>query len=592
MSESLDKIGDMDNKCKHCGAYKFKKETPIICCSSGKIQLPPFPEPPAEIYELWTEDTRKANLFRSNSRTFNNAICLSSIMVQEKTVDGYSPNVIFQGKVTHLMGPLHHETGSVPYFAQLYVLDPGDETTRRFNNMNVSRRVKTPWEFDMMKELLDIIQGVVHQHNPFVRDIRQLIEMPPEQLQSGKIVVSAKAQPRNARPRVYNHQVNLDELSIVKNEQRHDFVIHLREGGLRIIHDLNPKAMPLHFTLLFIHGTPGWGIDLKQNNNSNKRLSAREFFAFHMHTRNTRSDYIFSAGRLFQEWILNSWITVENQRLKYLYHNQQDLRADSYKNVKDFVDNRHRADSLFDDVQENGIGRQVLPSSFIGGFRWFQKMLQDAIAIVRFFYKPTLFVTLTCNPKWPEITSQLKPGQRVQDRPDLVARVFKLKKDQLMNDLLKGNIFGKIVAYLWVIEFQKRGLPHVHMLLILDKEDVPKTANEVDKMVCAELPPNPSEEGISQEEKAKRQPLWDIVVNTMIHGPCNADHCIKKGVCTKGFPKAFQKKTVLDEERSYPIYQRRSTQDGGQTGKKEMMINGKKPFITLTIVGWYLTIHI
>ena len=292
MSETQDKIGDMNNKCKHCGAYKFKKETPIICCSGGIIQLVPFPHPPPEIYELWTKITPKANLFRSNSRTFNNAICLSSIRVQEKSIGRYSPNVIFQGKVTHLMGPLHHETGGNPYFAQLYVLDPRDETTKRFENMNVSRTLNTKWEFDMMKELLEMIQGVVHQHNPFVRDIKQLIEMHPEQLPKGKIVVSAKAQPKNAPSRVYNPQVNLDELSIVRNEERHDFVIHLRDGGLRIIHDLNPKVMPLYFTLLFIHGTPGWGIDLRQNNNSNKRLSARAFFAFHMHTRNTKSDYI------------------------------------------------------------------------------------------------------------------------------------------------------------------------------------------------------------------------------------------------------------------------------------------------------------
>ena len=277
-------------------------------------------------------------------------------MVQEKTIGGYSPNVIFQGKMTHLMGPLHHDAGGKPCFAQLYVLDSRDETTKRFNNMNVSSLLKTDRELRMMEELLAIIQRNVHQHNPFVRDIRQLLEMPQERLQSGKIIISARAQPKNAPPRVYNPQVNLNELSIVTNEIRHDFVIYLRGGGQRIIHDLNPKAMPLHFTLLFIQGTPGWDVDHKQNNNSTKRLSAREFFAFHMNTRLTHSDYIFSAGRLFQEWILNSWITVENQRLKFFFHNQKDLRADSYKNVKDFVDKRHRADSLFDDVQENGIG--------------------------------------------------------------------------------------------------------------------------------------------------------------------------------------------------------------------------------------------
>ena len=64
------------------------------------------------------------------------------------------------------------------------------------------------------------------------------------------------------------------------------------------------------------------------------------------------------------------------------------------------------------------------------------------MAIVRHMHKPDLFITMTCDPKWQEITAGLKPGQSPQDRPDLVARVFKLKKDQLMRDLTKGCIFG------------------------------------------------------------------------------------------------------------------------------------------------------
>ena len=73
---------------------------------------------------------------------------------------------------------------------------------------------------------------------------------------------------------------------------------------------------------------------------------------------------------------------------------------------------------------------------------------------------------MTCNPNWPEIQNNLLPGQTTQDRPDLVARVFQSRKKQFIHDLIKGEIFGLPVAHLWVIEFQKRGLPHAHILLI------------------------------------------------------------------------------------------------------------------------------
>jgi len=42
-----------------------------------------------------------------------------------------------------------------------------------------------------------------------------------------------------------------------------------------------------------------------------------------------------------------------------------------------------------------------------------------------------------------------------------------MKLKVIFNDILKENIFGKVLAYLYIIKFQKRGLPHAHVLLIL-----------------------------------------------------------------------------------------------------------------------------
>ena len=78
---------------------------------------------------------------------------------------------------------------------------------------------------------------------------------------------------------------------------------------------------------------------------------------------------------------------------------------------------------------------------------------------------------MTCNTNWEEIKRELRNGESAKDRPDIVARVFKQKKDQLMRDIRVGQVLGKVPAMLWVIEFQKRGLPHAHILLILAKPD-------------------------------------------------------------------------------------------------------------------------
>ena len=73
---------------------------------------------------------------------------------------------------------------------------------------------------------------------------------------------------------------------------------------------------------------------------------------------------------------------------------------------------------------------------------------------------PTLFITFTCNHEWKEIVENLKPGQTYIDRPELVSRVFKLKADEFLDDITVKMYFGKCTAYVHVIEFQKRGLPH------------------------------------------------------------------------------------------------------------------------------------
>jgi hypothetical protein len=93
------------------------------------------------------------------------------------------------------------------------------------------------------------------------------------------------------------------------------------------------------------------------------------------------------------------------------------LRAAIYGGVADAVTNN--------DANTNNLGRLiVLPSSFIGGHRHMAQLYQDSMGIVRQYGKPDLFITMTCNPKWEEIVSALKPDEIANDSPNLVTRVF------------------------------------------------------------------------------------------------------------------------------------------------------------------------
>ena len=198
-----------------------------------------------------------------------------------------------------------------------------------------------------------------------------------------------------------------------------------------------------------------------------------------------------------------------------------------------------------DDHQQPAIGRKILSSSFTGRPRFYNAKFQDGMAIIGEYHKPDFFITMTCNPNWPEIQEALLPGQKPQDRPDVVTRVFNLKKKQLMDDLTKGGVLGEVEAHMETTEWQKRGMPHEHILIILKRRGIPLTPELVDRIISAELPPSP-EDTNDPTIAAERQRLNDIVLKNMIHGPCSADKCLENGNCTKKFPKEFNPHTIVD----------------------------------------------
>ncbi|GBN25403.1 hypothetical protein AVEN_123054-1 [Araneus ventricosus] len=147
------------------------------------------------------------------------------------------------------------------------------------------------------------------------------------------------------------------------------------------------------------------------------------------------------------------------------------------------------------------------PLLFPGSPRRMQQNYQDAMAMVRKFGMPDLFLTFTCNPSWSEILNSMEGVQRPEDRPDIIVRVFNMKLKELLEDICKHGIFGTVLAYIYVIEFQKRGLPDTHNLLTLDSESKIRTKDDIDKFVSAELP-----------DPCTDLRLFQIVTKCMVHG--------------------------------------------------------------------------
>ena len=71
---------------------------------------------------------------------------------------------------------------------------------------------------------------------------------------------------------------------------------------------------------------------------------------------------------------------------------------------------------------------------------------EDAVAVSYVHSSPDIFTTFTCNPKWPEITGSLEPGQTASDRADIFVRVYHMKLTDLLRKIKKREGFRTFVA--------------------------------------------------------------------------------------------------------------------------------------------------
>ncbi|XP_072090548.1 uncharacterized protein [Arachis hypogaea] len=179
---------------------------------------------------------------------------------------------------------------------------------------------------------------------------------------------------------------------------------------------------------------------------------------------------------------------------------------------------------------------------------------------------PSYFITMTCNPEWDEIKREVTSiGLKAEDCPDILCRVFKTKLDGLIDDLKEGKIFGKILGYVCTVEFQKRGLPHAHILLFMSNKFKPQTPDHIDKHITAEIP-----------DENERPNLYGAIQNYMVHGPCGPYNkklpCMKNGSCSKFYPKEFRQRILIDEAE-FPKY--RHIDNGRTVKKRECLLDNK-----------------
>ncbi|KAG5524656.1 hypothetical protein RHGRI_031361 [Rhododendron griersonianum] len=531
--------------CDKCGAKRFLFETLTFCCSKGEVMLYPITVS-ENLVQLYTGSAATTAHFMQYIRAYNNAFAFTSCDVNLDPACTTERKGIYtfraQGQMYHAIRGLNPTDGH-PAFLQLYFYDTAKEVEHRLHEKSKLRP-------SIISDLIEILKP-----NPYSQFFRNLTEVPNLQEHQIRLKADPNMDNNNATPPTVSQVAAIwIEDSDAEELRERDIIVQQQGGHSQTVRYYYGCYDPLQYPLLFPLGEPGWhrGIKRRKGNHGNKyclgqgkvipthatnatqllnteetvyeedaknttTVSAREYYAYRLQIRASVNSILLQTGRLLQQYVVDMYVKIETSRLDYFKNHQREIRADLYQGIVDTVNKG--------ETQASNIGtRIILPGSFLGGPRDMRKRYLDAMALVGKYGKPDLFLTMTCNPNWKEIKQELKKGEEAQNRPDLLTRIFRSKFQELRKDVIKKELFGPVAAYTFVIEFQKRGLPHVHMLLILENKYKLVSIEQFDGIISAELP-----------DKEAYPHLHAMVVKHMMHGPCGTlnktNVCMQNGSC-------------------------------------------------------------
>ena len=474
-------LGEPIYRCKHCNAMfwynkrnerESQRNRQIVytnCCKNGKIKIPPYKNPPELLSQLVNNKNNPISRhFFQKIRQYNSLFAFTSMgaNIIKDINKGEGPYIFrINGQIHHRIGSLLPEQGHRPEYAELYVFDTKNEIENRIKALNKEQSN----ESDINPFIVQDLKDMLDKCNPLVKIFRHALDL----LDKNKgIDISIRILGAGKGDAVQYEMPHIEELAMLVvgdlslEKYKRDIIVSTKQRGLQRITIFHPAYMALQYPLLFPYGERGFqlGIPYHENGiNKNKdkkrnNVTMHEYYKYHMHYRPNQPNPFLCYGRLSKQAIVDARAMEDEDRLSYIARNQDKLRVEYLQGVYDAIEKGL--------TESNQVGKKtLLPSSHTGCKRYAIQNYHDGIAICRVYGPPDLFITFTCNPKWQKIVNTLRNGEQPSDRPDIIVRIFHMKLQEMIQDIWSGQLFGPTLAILYSIEFQKGGLPHVHIIL-------------------------------------------------------------------------------------------------------------------------------
>jgi hypothetical protein len=446
------------------------------------------------------------------------------------------------------------------------------------NSMWVEGGAENPDEAALVPEL-DAIYGewrsLIEQHSELAKTLKKALDLQKEleategdEQKPQVLICLDELRGREKTGVEFENEVAKTEvravytLSAEKEPQCHSY--WPLNGEEQKIDDLHHLLEPLMFPLLFPDPKEetGWRYPVTKDesklsvgDNTYLGVSALEYGSFHLYDREGEENPLLRYEHLSELYFITLAFRSFQQRIGFIERRQVNehqgmsnaapgVQSENQRTTNFATENQLRENAAIPETQKN----IILPAgTWERGNRAKQQLLNDSLSINARLGCPDYFITMTANPKWPEVVKNIGVGKRPATRNEVIHRVFNIKKTELVQMLYEKAYLGDALAIVCIVEYQRRGLPHMHCLLWVHEKNKPRTAEVLDQTVCAELP------------DPETQPLlYDLVSRYMMHMKCDK---IKRARCrhtvgniTKcrmGYPRSLSNFSSVDGNQAY-----------------------------------------
>lgn len=253
--------------CRQCNASVWIEEWScesttaapkfMICCSQGKVALPPLGIQP-QVMELLWGISAPYKIFHQSTQKFNSSLSFTSMGV---SLDHELANAAWGSYTFQIQGQVVHRIGSLlpgaslqgATYNQIYIRDLHEQAARHHEIYGGG----------ISKDLLLELQVILEEVNPLCQIYKSIWEHEYGQdIQNLRILLKSGHVAEGGHRGQYNLPTAPEIAVLLPNietaDQKRDIIIECREGGLKRIDKTHVKCNALQYVLLHPRGENGW----------------------------------------------------------------------------------------------------------------------------------------------------------------------------------------------------------------------------------------------------------------------------------------------------------------------------------------------